>query len=99
MKVNDVVKRVLMEYPDSRGCNDFLYLKVCQKMNANLLDLPFNVVMMHRAECGFPPYESVMRARRKIQRAYPDLRADDTVEEFRELKEEEFKEYARQVMV
>lgn len=98
-KTSDLVKKILIEHPETRSDNNLLYLKVCQEKNSHFLGLPFSVVMMHMEECGFPPFESVFRARRKIQKAFPELAADETTEYFRELKEEEFKKYARMVDV
>lgn len=48
---------------------------------------------------NLPPFESVRRARQKIQRAHPELRSTPEVEEQKILNEEIVRDYAKQVNV
>ena len=96
---SDLVKDLLIQYPLARNDDDYLYLKVCETMNKHLVDLPFSVVFMHRRECGFPPFESVRRARQKLQSAFPELAGSDEVEAQRAVNESIVRDYARKVNV
>lgn len=98
-KLSELVKVILTENPEARSDDDYLYLVICRAVKPSIVALPFEVVMAHRSECGLPSYKSVERARRKIQRAYPELAADDTIEGYRKMKEEEFINYARKKTV
>jgi hypothetical protein len=51
--------------------------------------------MQHHKFYNLPAFESITRARRKLQALYPTLK-DNVVAELREEKEEEFKIYARE---
>ena len=91
------MKQVLETSPRTRNDNDALYYKVCETINKESLRLTLHTFLCVRKEYKIPPYESVMRARRKIMRLYPELRADSTVEAYREMNEEIVKNYARSI--
>lgn len=94
-KVQDIVQHVLETEPDTRNSDDLLVAKVCGEINGECLMLPFCVVMTNRKKLGLPSLKSIDRCRRKLQRAYPELRANDTVEAFRELEEEKYEAYGK----
>jgi len=54
---------------------------------------------LHIAEYGFPSYETVGRARRKLQANHPELCGNSNVEAQRMLNEQVFRDYGRQVNV
>lgn len=91
----DLVKDILRKYPEARNSDDFLYFKVCEKINAVYTVLPFWKVVLNRKEFGFPAFESVRRTRQKLQAEYPELSGNDTVEGYRILNEEVFRDYAK----
>lgn len=97
--ITAIVKDVLKHYPKARNSDEVLYLAVCSKISGMCLDLPFWKVFMHRKEYGLPSYETVGRARRKLQETHPELAGNSTVEAQRTLNEEVFRDYARQVNV
>jgi hypothetical protein len=72
---------------------------VCEKLSPEALNKPFIEVQTHLKEYGIPPISTVGRCRRKLRRAYPELAGNSDVEAQRELNEEDFKAYARQVIV
>lgn len=90
-----IVKDILANCPDARNSDDYLYLKVCQRINGICLNLPFHQIMMNRSKYGYPIYESVRRSRQKLQAKYPELSGNPDVEAQRMLNEEVFREYAR----
>jgi hypothetical protein len=90
-----LVKDILEHEPEARNSDDYLYLKVCQRINGICLNLPFHQIMLNRSKYGFPIYESVRRSRQKLQARFPELAGDADVEAQRELNEAVFREYAR----
>lgn len=94
---SNIVKIILETEPKARNNNDVLYSKVCEHINRETLGVPLHTFLNNRKEFKIPPFESVVRARRKIVKAYPELSADSTVEAYREMNEEIVKNYARSV--
>lgn len=94
-RTSDIVKRVLEEVPATRNSNDLLYVNVCNRINPAVCTYQFNLVLLHRKDFNIPPYESVMRARRKICNQFPELRGTEDIEAYRKLNEEIVKDYAR----
>lgn len=92
-KTNELVQRILLDYPDSRGSDDTLYKYVVEAINPDAASMPFCQVFLNRSEYGLPPYESVRRSRQKIQETYPMLRASKEVEEARAENEQEVRDF------
>ena len=97
--ITAIVKDILEHDPKARNSDEYLYLKVCEKVGGMYMNLSFWNVLLHRKAYGLPPYESVGRARRKLQETHPELAGNSTVEAQRTLNEEVFRDYARQVNV
>lgn len=93
--ISKMVKEILTVSPDARSSDDVLYLKVCQKCNSDALKEPFWFVLSNLKEFSLPKFESVRRARQKVQAAYPDLSGCTAVEEQRTVNETAFKSFAR----
>lgn len=93
-----LVKTILEQDKQCRNSDSFLYLKVLsvaakQKgIDLEKMTVPFFLTNMHGA--GLPPFESVRRARQKIQAARPDLAACEAVEGYRAENEAQFRAYA-----
>lgn len=103
-RIKDVEKRVkaiLIEDRQTRNSDSYLYLKVLQKMGAekgiDLDDIPITTFLMKMSEYGFPPFESVRRARQKLQEHNPELQACEEVAEYRAENEIEMRAYVRSV--
>ena len=96
--VTELVKTILRADERARNNDSFLYLRVLEYYACNIgLDLKRTTVQWffeNRDGWGFPPPESVRRARQKIQAKYPDLAACDRVQEKRMEKEREYRAYA-----
>ena len=99
MTTTDIVKGILMEYPNARNNDNLLYIKVCEKINKKLLGKSFQFVLLNLKELDLPQFESVRRTRQKLQAAYPELAGNSTVEGHRTVNETVFREYARKVNV
>lgn len=93
-KIQDTVKRVLMEHPSTRNSDTDLYIAVCKEVNPTACRLTLVDAFEHRKELGLPNYESVGRARRRLQSKYKELRACTAVEHQRAENYEEMKEWA-----
>ena len=97
--VTAVVRNILENYKQTRNCDGLLYLKVLEhyslQRNIELRMLSVPVFLTQMDEMGFPGFETVRRARQKIQATYPQLSASDTVRGFRAEQEAEFREFAR----
>ena len=97
--VTAVVRNILESYKQTRSCDGLLYLKVLEhyslQKNIELRFLSVPVFLTQMDEMGFPPFESVRRARQKLQATYPHLSASDAVQAFRAENEATYREYAR----
>ena len=85
------VREILTNKPYTRNSDRDLYCAYLAKFDPSVLRAPFVIVMQNK---DLPSIESVGRARRKVQELYPELRADANVEAFREVREEEYRDYA-----
>lgn len=96
--VTELVKIILLADERARNNDSFLYLRVLEYYAChNGIDLKRATVewfFENRDGWGFPPPESVRRARQKLQAKYPDLSACDRVQEKRMEKEREYRAYA-----
>lgn len=88
------VYAILIKYPESRA-NDFvLYAMYLKEHNAELKDAGLIYALMKSKELGMPNYESITRARRKLQQHNPKLRPPAKTEIERAKKENQFRSYA-----
>lgn len=93
-KTEDIVKEVLTEIPETRDDDFLLVVQVYYKLDPAIVGTPFNVVMLGHKELGLPYFESVSRARRKLQAEYEELRASKVVEDARVNKQSDYIDYA-----
>ena len=96
-KTTDLVKEILMEYPDARNSDMLLYYLVCCRRNIVSLGEPFGYALMNLEKLNLPPIESVTRFRRQIQKQYPELASTKKVKAMRDEREEIFREYSKGV--
>lgn len=91
-----LVQTLLEQDKRCRNSDGFLYLRVlftCAEkngINIDTISIPDFLLNHHGNE--FPIFETVRRARQKLQQHHPELAADETVEGFR--AENEAKYYA-----
>ena len=95
-----LVKAILEEDQRARNSDSFLYLQVLIRLGEGKgLDRVLHYVslfLLHMAKWGFPPFESVRRARQKLQAEFPELAASKEVAEQRADNEEVYREFARE---
>lgn len=95
-----IVKAILEKDQRARNSDNFLYLRViehiAEREGFNLRYITVSVFLKYMGAYGFPPFETVRRARQKIQREFPELSASKEVTDQRAENEEVFREYARE---
>ena len=100
---SDLVHEILKAEPICRNSDNVLYLRVLQtigKQNGidiNKMSVP--TLFYNMGSLKLPAFETVRRTRQKVQECNPELRATDTVEAYRTVLEEEYKDYARRHVV
>lgn len=75
-KLENVVKPILEEQPQTRNDDYLLYAVVIEKLNDTLLALPTGLFLYRHKDFNVPNMKSVERARRKIQEKHPELASD-----------------------
>lgn len=96
--VAGLVRSILERHPQTRNSDSYLYLKVlehqAQEKNINLRLLSVPVFLEKMDSFGFSGFETVRRARQKVQQHYPCLSACKEVYEYRGENEVVFREFA-----
>ena len=90
MKLYDVVKNLLISYPELRNSDRKLIWAVCWKKQLVQVDAKGFKGLSRMLYMNFlqaPAFESITRARRKIQELYPELRSTKQVIKERRKKE------------
>lgn len=82
-KLMDKVEKLLRKYPELRDDDLLLYGAMCGNANRIVWHLPFGKVITNHKEYKLPSYESVTRARRKLQECIPELRGNRYTERMR----------------
>ena len=96
--ISGLVKHILEQNKQARNSDSILYLKVLEHqshelgIDLRLLSVP--VFLTEMGQRGFAGFETVRRARQKIQATFPELAACEAVEGFRMENEKEFRVYA-----
>lgn len=96
--IQGLVQALLEQDARCRNSDGFLYLRVlftyAKKNGINLDAMSISDFLMNHHGNDFPIFESVRRARQKLQAARPDLAASEAVEGFRAENEAQFRAYA-----
>ena len=90
-RIQDIVEYQLKHDEGTRNSDDYLYIKVLEYVKPNITQRPFAEVLQSDS---IPSYESVGRARRKIQAEKPWLKACEAVQRYRADNEQKYREYA-----
>lgn len=103
-KILEVAKRVemiLQEKPETRDDDNLLWLEAVRETvrdwetGNKMCELTFAYVLKNIRSLGLPSFETVSRARRKIQAKHPALRGSERAAKGRAKKEKVYKEFAR----
>lgn len=98
-RVREVAPKVLMvlkDFPDTREDDKELILKVYQHHYGVRLTEAFASVMWRK---DLPTFESIRRARQRIQAECPELRASADVERVREDERKEYVKFSKEAIV
>ena len=96
-KLRNIVKETLTNIEKTRN-DDYLltYFVIKRYLDEKNIKIDyFYQVMMFHETYGLPSIESITRARRLLQRKYPELRANKEVEKIRSEEEKQYRELAR----
>lgn len=97
-----LVKAILEQDKQCRNSDSLLYYRVLsiigrrKGVDIDEMSIPYFLLNMSGTE--FPPFESVRRARQKIQEHYPELGASKEAADARAMNEFGYREYARGVV-
>ena len=94
-QTKQLVSFILSKYEDARNSDMILYLRVCEIRNERALTMPFYEVLQNLKELNLPPFESVRRARQKIQEENAVFDADEIIQKYRAENETEYRDFAR----
>lgn len=90
--IQNIVKQTLEEYPETRKSDMELIVKVASKFAPTNTSFAYCCFMLEKKGVSF---ESITRARRKMQHLYPNLR-DEDAQKIRATEEENYYiEYGR----
>lgn len=99
VRTSELVKKILEEDKQCRNSDSFLYLKVLtvlgKRKGIDIESMSITYFLMNLHGSGFPGFETVRRARQKVQQHHPELAACDKVEGFRAENEWAYREFAR----
>ena len=94
-----LVKQILETDPQTRNSDCILYFKVLHVISTRngirLQEMTVPDFLLNMKSYGFPGFETVRRARQKIQATYPGLAASKKISEMRMINETEFRVFAR----
>ena len=98
----ELVKIILDQDERARNSDSYLYLKVIQilgeRKGINVYKTPVTVFLLRMNEWQFPPFESVRRARQKVQANFPELAATKKTRANRKKNEAVYHNYAKEIM-
>lgn len=97
--ITQLVKLVLDQDEKARNSDSYLYFRILgilgERKGIDINHTPVTLFLLKMKEWGFPPFESVRRARQKIQAEFPELAGNAKVSAMRAEREKEFREFAR----
>lgn len=100
---HNLVKRALEESTRARNSDNYLYYHVCEliarEKGISIQSITMPTFLLQQKKLGFPCFETVRRARQKIQHMCPHLCGNDDVEAQKLLNQEIFENYAKAVNV
>lgn len=95
-----LVEEALLEHPNTRNSDDILYYAVCKNIfeaqGKSIMSCSLVQALIYRKTLGLPKYETVRRARQKLQAKHPELASSECVAIKRDVREKMFREYARE---
>lgn len=89
-----MVLEILQDVEETRSDDFLLYAEVLERFYPELIMIPVQNFLVAHLEIGAPSYDSITRARRKVQRKYPEYESE-RAKKRRQQQESVYREYAR----
>lgn len=99
-----LVKSLLEKDKKCRNSDSYLYLEVIEAIAKRdewcitLQGMSVSYFLLNMSQLGVPAFETVRRARQKLQASYPELASCDKVQEGRLEKELEYRAFATEII-
>lgn len=93
-KVETLVRRALERNKSAREDDNILYIDVIYQINPAYVNVNFRTNFMNARKLGLPAFESVSRARRKLQAENEELRGSSENQKAREERQLDMFEYS-----
>lgn len=95
-KTEIIVKSILEDNKEARDDDFLLVSLVCRRYCPGIIGETFTEVLAQHKRYGLPSFESITRARRKLQATHEELRGSEQVRRIRDEEEENFRDYAKE---
>ena len=92
-RANALVLKILEENPKTRNSDNLLYLIFLETVHPGITKQSIATILLNLESLGLPCFETIRRARQKIQAEREDLKADEAVQDFRTEREIAFREF------
>lgn len=93
--IEPIVEKILENYPNTRGNDDFLYTRVIEHyLGSKAEKISVKEYFITRKRLGVPPLVTVVRCRRRLQTVRPELLPDKNVIAERVNAEKDFRRYS-----
>ncbi len=90
--LENIVYTVLLKNKQTRKDDFILVLEVIREYCPSLIEMKIKDIMLEHKELGLPSFESITRARRKVQKEHPEL-IDKDAKKIRKELQKEYKNY------
>ena len=88
IKVEEIVYQILMSNPKTRDDDFELVAEYYYRLCPEVVNMKFSHVFLGHKEIGLPSFESITRARRKIQAQHIALASEKTIQKRNQLENE-----------
>lgn len=95
IKLEPIVLEALKENEETRGNDYLLVLNVYEKIVPNIELFSFQKLMLNHISLGLPPFESITRCRRKLQKKHNELLPHEKIIKMRQEEEQEYIDYSK----
>ena len=96
-KTKDVVTDILEQNTRARNDDAYLYLLVVKEFNSVAPDYPLELFLTDPMFNDIPCFETVRRARQRVQALRPELASDKRIEKLRHEQEQDYKAFASEI--
>lgn len=94
IKVEEIVYQILMSNPKTRDDDFELVAEYYYRLCPDIMNMKFSYVFLGHKEFGLPSFESITRARRKIQARHIALASKKVMQKRKQLENEYINYYS-----